>query len=58
MKKIARLLAVLLILSTGLPLRANAVSFSPIQAEREEKAAKGIMRRAPWFACSRAAQRT
>ncbi len=43
MKKIAGLLAVLLILCGGLPQRVKAVSWSPIQEEREEKAAKGIM---------------
>jgi hypothetical protein len=43
MKKIAELLAVLLILFAGLPQLVNAVSWSPIEAERVEKAAKGIM---------------
>ena len=43
MKKIAKLLAVLLILFAGLPQLVNAVSWSPIEAERVEKAAKGIM---------------
>ena len=43
MKKIAELLAVLLILCAGLPQLVNAVSWSPIEAERVEKAAKGIM---------------
>jgi hypothetical protein len=43
MKKFARLLAVFLILCAGLPQLVNAVSWSPIQEEREEKAAKGIM---------------
>ena len=43
MKKIAGLLAVLLILCAGMPQRVKAVSWSPIQEEREEKAAKGIM---------------
>jgi len=42
-KKIGKLLAVLLILCMGLPQLANAVSWSPLQEEREEKAAKGIM---------------
>lgn len=43
MEKIAKLLAVLLILCAGLPQLVNAVSWSPVQEEREEKAAKGIM---------------
>jgi hypothetical protein len=43
MKKIAELLAVLLILCAGLPQLVNAVSWSPIEAEHVEKAAKGIM---------------
>ena len=43
MKKIAKLLAVLLILCAGLPQLVNAVSWSPLQEEREEKTAKGIM---------------
>lgn len=43
MKKIARFLAVLLIVCAGLPQLVNAVSWSPLQEEREEKAAKGIM---------------
>jgi hypothetical protein len=43
MKEIAKLLAVLLILCAGLPQLVNAVSWSPLQEEREEKAAKGIM---------------
>jgi hypothetical protein len=43
MKKIAKLLAVLLILFAGLPQFVNAVSWSPIEEERVEKAAKGIM---------------
>ena len=43
MKKIAGLLAVLLISCSVLPQFANAVSWSPIQEKREEKAAKGIM---------------
>ena len=41
MKKIAKLLAVLLILCAGLPQLVNAVSWSPLQEEREET--KGIM---------------
>lgn len=43
MKNIAKLLAVLLIFCAGLPQFVNAVSWSPVQEEREEKAAKGIM---------------
>jgi len=43
MKKIAKLLVVLLISCVGLPPLVNAVSWSPMQEEREEKAAKGIM---------------
>jgi len=43
MKNIAKLLAVLLISCMGLPQLVNAVSWSPLQEEREEKAAKGIM---------------
>ncbi len=43
MKKIVKLLAVLLISCIGLPQLANAVSWSPLQEEREEKAAKGII---------------
>jgi hypothetical protein len=43
MKKIAKLLVVLLISCTGLPHPVNAVSWSPLQEEREEKAATGIM---------------
>src|SRR5512139_2099831 len=36
------LIAMFLPFSVGLPLRANAVSPSPIPGEREERAAKGI----------------
>ena len=43
MKKIAELLAVLLILCAGLPQLVNAVSWSPIEEERQEKVDKGIM---------------
>ena len=43
MKKIVKLLAVLLILCMGLPQLVNAVSWSPIEEERVEKAAKGII---------------
>ncbi len=42
MKKLTKLLAALLILCLGLPQLANAVSWSPLQEEREEKASKGI----------------
>lgn len=43
MKKSGRLFAVLLILCAGLPQLANAVSWSPIAEEREEKTARGVM---------------
>jgi hypothetical protein len=43
MKKIIRLVAVFLTVCAGLPQLVNAVSWSPLQEEREEKAAKGIM---------------
>ncbi len=43
MKTSARILAVALISCIGVPLFANAVSWSPLQEERAEKAAKGIM---------------
>jgi hypothetical protein len=43
MKKIATLLAVLLLVCAGLPQLANAVSWSPLQEERDEKLAKGLM---------------
>jgi hypothetical protein len=43
MKKIGKLLSVLLVSCMGLPQLVNAVSWSPLQEEREEKAAKGIM---------------
>jgi hypothetical protein len=43
MEKIGKLLAVLLISCMGLPQLVNAVSWSPLQEEREDKAAKGIM---------------
>jgi hypothetical protein len=42
MKKIGKLLVVLLISCVGPSQLANAVSWSPIQEEREEKASKGI----------------
>jgi hypothetical protein len=43
MKKIANILAIVFISCLGAPPLANAVSWSPIQEEREEKAARGIM---------------
>ena len=43
MKKIAKLLVVLLISCIGLPQLVNAVSWSPLQEEREEKTGEGIM---------------
>jgi hypothetical protein len=43
MKKIAKLLALLLLVCAGLPQLVNAVSWSPLQEERDEKSAKGIM---------------
>ena len=43
MKKIAKLFTALLIVCLGLPHLVNAVSWSPIQEEREERAAKGII---------------
>ena len=43
MKTIVKILIAVLILITGAPLLANAVSWSPSEIEREEKAAKGIM---------------
>jgi hypothetical protein len=43
MKKLAKFLIVLLVSCMALPQLVNAVSWSPIQEEREEKAAKGIM---------------
>ncbi len=42
MKKIGKFLVVLLISCMGLPQLVNAVSWSPLQEEHEEKAAKGI----------------
>ena len=58
MKKIVKLLAVLLILCMGLPQLVNAVSWSPIEEERVEKAAKGIILKGATVCLSRAAQRT
>jgi hypothetical protein len=43
MKKIGKFLVVLMISCLGLPQLVNAVSWSPLQEEREEKAAQGIM---------------
>jgi hypothetical protein len=43
MKKTAKLLAIILIICAGLPQIVNAVSWSPLEQEREEKSAKGIM---------------
>ena len=43
MKKIGMLLAVLLISCVGLPHLTSAVSWSPLEEEREEKAAKKLM---------------
>jgi hypothetical protein len=44
MKSIVRILIVMILSSTiGFPVLAEAVSFSPVPAEHEEKAAKGIM---------------
>jgi len=43
MKKVVWILIVMFLpISVGLPLRANAVSPSPIPGEREERVAKGI----------------
>jgi len=42
-KTIAKFLAVFIILCAGLSQFANAVSWSPLEEEREAKAAKGIM---------------
>lgn len=43
MKKIGKFLAVLLISCVGLSQLANAVSWSPLEEEREEKVAKKLM---------------
>jgi hypothetical protein len=43
MNNIVKLLAVLIISCVGLPQFVNAVSWSPLEEERAEKAAKGIM---------------
>ncbi len=43
MKTATKILAVVLILCIDVPLLANAVSWSPLEEERAEKAAKGIM---------------
>ncbi len=41
-KTTAMTLAIVFALCIGVPLLANAVSWSPLEEEREEKAAKGI----------------
>ena len=44
MKKIVQILIVMILSAAiGFPLRVKAVSYSPVPAEREEKAAKGII---------------
>ena len=44
MKKLAGIIRVMILAAAlGFPLLAGAVSFSPVPAEREEKAAKGII---------------
>ncbi len=43
MKKIGKLLGILLILCLGLPQLVHAVSWSPLQEEREEETTQGIM---------------
>jgi hypothetical protein len=43
MKTIGKLLAVLIISCMGVPEVVNAVSWSPLEEEREAKAAQGIM---------------
>jgi hypothetical protein len=44
MKKVGRILIIMILSSViGFPLLAEAVSFSPVPAEREEKEAKGII---------------
>jgi len=44
MKKIVQILIVMILSAAiGFPLRATAVSYSPVPAEQEEKAAKGII---------------
>jgi hypothetical protein len=43
MKALARIFMVLLVFSVSLPHAARAVSWSPLQEEREEKIAQGIM---------------
>ncbi len=42
MKTVLKVLTMVMISRIGMPLLANAVSWSPLQEEREEKAAKGI----------------
>jgi hypothetical protein len=43
MKKIARILIILLLSCVWLPQVVNAVSWSPLEEEHEEKAARGTM---------------
>jgi len=43
MRKLGKLLAILLVSSLGLPGLVNAVSWSPVEEEREAQAAKGVM---------------
>ncbi len=43
MKAASKIVIVVLMAWMGLPLLAHAVSWSPLQEEREEKAAKGII---------------
>ena len=43
MKTSAKILAVIFLVCIGVPLLANAVSWSPVQEEHAEKAAKGIL---------------
>ncbi len=57
MKTSAKILAVAFISCIGVPWFANAASWSPLQEERAEKAAKGIMIKGAVSVCSRAEQR-
>ncbi len=43
MKMSVKIIAIVFVLCIGAPLLANAVSWSPIEEKREEKAAKRIM---------------
>jgi len=43
MRKLGKLLAILLVSSLGLPHLVNAVSWSPLEEEREAQTAKGVM---------------